>query len=597
MAGNRPGGAATLTVQQALQQALASFERGDLAEVDRACRRILAARPDTFEALYLLGIAAGRQGRPQEAADLLGRAAAANPRHADAHFNHGVALGELGRASEAVAAYTRALALAPGNADAHYNLGVALEALGRMPEALAAYERAIALRPADPQSHHNRGVALARLGRAVESLAAFERALALRPDYAAAHNHRGAALSTLGRPQEALAAYDRAAGIAPDYPEAHNHRAIALHDLDRAGESLAASERALALSPRFADAWYNRGNALRDLNRHAEAVESFERAVALDPAHASAHWNLADCRLTLGDFARGWDEYEWRWKLPARRDIRREFAQPLWLGETPLAGRTILLHAELGLGDTLQFCRYATEVARRGATVVLEVQAPLVALLSGLEGVTRVVARGEPLPPFDCHCPLMTLPLVFRTDLANVPARLPYLTADPARVSAWRARLGPAARPAGGIRMERERGLRNDRRSMALAQMLPLLGADVDWVSLQKEVAPAEAATPRGTGAVRDVAPGLADFGETGGGGRAPRPRRHRGHERGARRRRAREARLDPPAAQPARLALVAGARGQPLVSAGAALPPEHARRLGGGRGARGGGAHAMARR
>jgi hypothetical protein len=358
-------------------------------------------------------------------------------------------------------------------------------------------------------------VALGRLGRGTESLAAFERALTLRPGYAAAHNHRGAALSALGRTEEALAAYDRAAELAPDYAEAHNHRAIALHELDRAAESLAASERALALAPGFADAWYNRGNALRDLNRHADAVESYERAIALDPVHASAHWNLADCRLILGDFARGWDEYEWRWKLPARREARRDFPQPLWLGEAPLAGRTILLHAELGLGDTLQFCRYATEVARRGATVVLEVQAPLVALLSRLEGVARVVARGEPLPPFDCHCPLMTLPLAFRTDLANVPARVPYLTADPSRVSGWRERLGAAARPRVGFAWSGSSGLRNDRRSMTLAQMLPLLAAHVDWVSLQKEVAPADAAVLGAQSAVRDAAPGLSDFDET----------------------------------------------------------------------------------
>jgi tetratricopeptide (TPR) repeat protein len=515
MAGNRPGSAATSTMQQALQHALASLERGDLGEVERACRGVLAARPDAFEALYLLGIAAGRQGRAQEAAELLGRAAAANPRHADAHFNHGVALGESGRFPEAVAAYARALALAPGNADAHYNQGVALDTLERGEEALAAYERAIALRPDYAQAHHNRGVALGRLGRAAESLAAFERAIALRPDYAAAHNHRGAALAALGRAEDALAAYDRAAQLAPDYPEAHNHRAIALHDLDRAGESLAAAERALALSPRFADAWYNRGNALRDLNRHADAAQSYERAIAIDPAHASAHWNLADCRLILGDFARGWDEYEWRWKLAARRGTRRDFAQPLWLADAPLAGRTILLHAELGLGDTLQFCRYATEVARRGATVVLEVQAPLVALLSGLEGVARVVARGEALPPFDFHCPLMSLPLAFRTDFASVPARVPYLRADPARVAAWRERLGAAGRPRVGFAWSGSSGLRNDRRSMTLAQMLPLVAGEIDWVSLQKEVAAADAPLLAARDAVRDAAPGLVDFAET----------------------------------------------------------------------------------
>ena len=515
MSGNRDGRGATLTVPQALQQAAAAFERGDLAETERLCRLILAAQPASFQALYVLAIASGRMGHPREAAELLARAVAIDPSRADAHYNRGVALGELGLHEAALESYARVLALDPMQADAHYNRGVALESLGRPAEALASYEQAIALRPAHAEAHHNRGIALGKLGRAAESLGAYERAIALRPDYAAAHNHRGVALAHLGRLDEALAAYERAIAIAPGYAEAHNHRAIALHELDRAGESLAACERALAIAPRHADAWYNHGNALRELHRHAEAARSYERASALDPAHASAHWNLADCRLILGDFARGWEQYEWRWKLAARQATRREFAQPLWLGDAPLAGRTVLLHAELGLGDTLQFCRYATEVAARGATVVLEVQAPLVMLLSGLEGVARVVARGSPLPPFDLHCPLMSLPLAFRTDLDSIPARVPYLRADAARVAAWGERLGEARRPRVGVVWSGSSGLRNDKRSMALSQMLPLVRGGVEWVSLQKEVAEAQAPLLAAHPEIRDAGAQLADFSET----------------------------------------------------------------------------------
>jgi hypothetical protein len=314
---------------------------------------------------------------------------------------------------------------------------------------------------------------------------------------------------------EALAAYERAIALAPGYAEAHNHRAIALNDLDRPAEALASSDRALALAPGHADAWYNRGNALRELHRHADAAQSYERAIALAPDHASAHWNLADCRLILGDFARGWEQYEWRWRLASRAQSRRAFAQPLWLGAEPLAGRTILLHAELGLGDTLQFCRYATEVAQRGARVLLEAQAAVLPLLQTLEGVERLVRRGEALPGFDFHCPLMSLPLAFRTDLGNVPARVPYLHSDPARVQAWRDRLGEAAKPRVGMVWSGSQGLRNDKRSMALAQMLPLARPGLEWVSLQKEVPACDAELLAAHNDIRDVGADLRDFADT----------------------------------------------------------------------------------
>jgi tetratricopeptide (TPR) repeat protein len=499
--------------QHALQQAAAALQRGDAAGAERICRPIVEANPVQFEALYLLGIAAGQSRRPEEALDWLSRAAQAQPRHADLQYNLGVAFGEVGRLGEAVAAYERAIALDGARADFHYNRAVALDALENADEALAAYGRAIALEPRHVEAHHNRGVVLARLGRHGEALAAFDAALAARPGYAAAHNHRGAALAALERFDEALAAYDRALALAPSYAVAHNNRAIALLDLDRPAEALQAAERALALVPGLADAFYTRGNALRELGRHADAAESFERAIALEPAHASAHWNLADTRLILGDFARGWEHFEWRWFLPAR--AQRDLGKPQWTGTEPVEGRTLLLHAELGLGDTLQFCRFATEVARRGARVVLEVQAPLVALLRTLAGVETLVARGDPLPPFDLHCPLMSLPRALRTSIDTIPAHVPYLAADPARVAAWRERLGPARHPRVGLAWSGSQGLRNDKRSASLAEVLPLVRPGIEWVSLQKDVPAADAASLAAHPQIRDAGTHLADFADT----------------------------------------------------------------------------------
>ncbi|MBK6982345.1 MAG: glycosyltransferase family protein [Betaproteobacteria bacterium] len=506
---------AKVTLTQVLQHAVDAFQRGHWSEVERVGRGILATNPNVFEAYYLLGLAAERTGRAEESVNLLAAALRLNARHPEAHFNQGVALAQLGRVSEALSSYDRAIEARADFADAHFNRGVALVALGRTAEALAAYERAVALAPSDAQARHNLGTTLVELKRPVEALAAFDEAVALNPRYARAFSGRGVALWNLGRLDEALESCDRALALDPAAPGAWINRAIVLLDLDRPAEALESCDRSLALEPADANAHYNRGNALRELGRLDEAVAGFERAVALDPMHAAAHWNLADGLLTRGQFARGWDEYEWRWRLASRSSLRREIPAPLWLGKEALEGRTILLHSELGLGDTLQFCRYAALVARRGAKVVLEVQAPLVEFLRTLEGPEEVLASGAALPPLDFHCPLMSLPLAFRTDVSDVPAEVPYLRADPARAAAWRERLGAGSLAKVGIAWSGSTGLRNDRRSMALADMLPLLGPGADWISLQKEVRDADSALLAQRADLRDFAAELTDFAET----------------------------------------------------------------------------------
>jgi tetratricopeptide (TPR) repeat protein len=498
-----------------VQQALLAYQRGAPAEAESLCRSALHLKTDCFEAWYLLGVISGQAGRTQQASEFFAKAVALNPDHADACYNLGVALAELKHHAEALRNYERAIALRPEYAEAHYNRGVALGELGRSSEALESYDRALALRPRHAETHNNRGIVLGRLQRDQEALAGYDRAIELKPDYASAYNNRGVSLSRLKRYPEALASHERAIAIRPDYAEAHNNRGNALSDLDRHAEALACFDHAIWLRPDYADAYYHRGNALRELYRHREAVESYERAIALKPDHASAHWNLADCLLLLGDFARGWQEYEWRWSLRPLEQIRRELAPPLWLGGEALQGRTILLHGEMGLGDTLLFCRYAKAVAGLGAKVVLEVQPPLASLLARLEGVGAAFARGAPLPAFDYHCPLMSLPLAFRTELSSIPADVPYVRADPARVASWRRKLGASDKPRVGMVWSGSAALKSDRRSMALSEMLPLVNSDAEWVSLQKEVPANEAVLLASRRDIGHVGGELYDFADT----------------------------------------------------------------------------------
>jgi hypothetical protein len=262
-----------------------------------------------------------------------------------------------------------------------------------------------------------------------------------------------------------------------------------LQDLYRYDEAMNAYDRALAINPKYAIAWFNRGNVLLETTRLDDALVAYDHAIGLDPNYVDAHFAQGFIHLRKGDFTRGWAKYEWRLRDPKSEHSQRTFAQPRWSGQQSLDGRTILIHAEQGFGDTVQFCRYIERLAQAGARVVLEVQPALRSLLAPLRGAAQVVARGEPLPAFDYHCPLLSLPFVFQTDLSTIPAQTPYLHADADLVQKWQTLLGAKQRLRIGLAWSGNPEHRNDRnRSIELAALMPLLDLDVEWVSLQKVV-------------------------------------------------------------------------------------------------------------
>ena len=388
-----------------------------------------------------------------------------------------------GQLAQAEALYRDILAQSPAHFDALHLLGVACYQMGRHAEAVELMRRAIETDSSQSAVYSNLGLALQALKRPEEALASYDRCLSLSPNHAVALSNRGNALRAVGRVQDALESYDRALSLTPESAIALNNRAAALRLLDRHEEALASCERALELSPGYADALCNRGNILQDVQMYAEALDSYRRALQSDPRHAEAHWNEGLCRLLVGDFALGWEKYEWRWKTE-QAGTERNFVQPLWLGKECLAGKTILLHAEQGLGDTIQFCRYAKKVAALGAKVVLEVPKTLKALLSRLDGVSKLLARGESLPEFDYHCPLSSLPLAFKTTLNSVPADRGYLRCDQNAVARWDAQLGPKRKPRVGLVWKSS----NAKRSIPLDTMLDLVSDDAQFFSFQKEV-------------------------------------------------------------------------------------------------------------
>lgn len=339
-----------------------------------------------------------------------------------------------------------------------------------------------------------RAYQLQRQGHPAEAERLYRKVLQQTPDDPYACHQLGLICRDQGDFKRALGLIATTVRRKPDWPEAHSNHGLVLNDLARYEDALASFDRALAIEPNRIAALYNRGNALLGLNRIGEAAVHFERVIELQPEHAGAQLNSAIARLSLGDFRSGWRRYEWRWRTPDRVAGRRHFAEPLWLGDAELDGRTILLHAEQGLGDTIQFARYAPVVAQRGAKVVLEVQPSLKTLMTQLAGISLIVGRGEPLPRFDLQCPLLSLPLALGTELTTIPDRTPYLSASDAGFAKWSARLPLDAGLRVGLAWSGNPDLKNDRnRSIPLQQLSPLWSVPgIQIVSLQRDVRPGD---------------------------------------------------------------------------------------------------------
>ncbi len=438
----------------------------------------------------------------------------AAPESAETHYSRAGALQGQKRFPEALSAFDKAIALKPDYAEAHNGRGIVFANLSRPAEAIAGFDRAIALKPDYAEAHNNRGLVLQEIGRLDDALASFDKALALQPDNARLHSNRGTTLHEAGRLDEALASYDRAITLKNDYAEAYYNRGVILQDLQKLDEALAAFAAAIALKPDYAAAYNNRGVVLQELKRLPEAAAAFEKTIALNGSLAEAYLNQSYCLLLMGRFAEGWRLHEWR-KKTATPVGHRLFPQPLWLGEKDVAGKTVFVHCEQGLGDTIQFYRYGKLLTQRGAKVVMSVQEPLCSLLRPIGPNIQILNAHEIPTAFDYHCPLMSLPLAFGTTLETVPSEPAYIVADAQRSKAWDTRL-PRTKLRIGIVWAGNAKHRNDRnRSIALSALAPLLSADAQWISLQKELRAGDADLLAGLPQIARCGEELTDFSDT----------------------------------------------------------------------------------
>jgi len=485
-----------------IEDALASHERA------------LQVRPDYPKALNNMGHVLRQLGRRQEAVASIRQALTLQPDFARGWNNLGALQREIGQLEAALVSLERARQLDPTQAGVFDNLGNVLRDLGRSAEALASYQQALERAPHNPSIWSNRASALWDLGRYPEALDSCERALALEPTHIGAWLNRANALRDLKQPQAALQSCLEALRLAPYNATAWLNRGNAYLDLGMPQDALDSYDTAARHGEASATLLSNRGLALQWLGRYQEALTAFDDAEHVQPNYAQARWYASLCRLLLGDFARGWAQYEARWQVPDLYEPR-QYAAPVWLGQLPLDGRTILLHAEQGLGDTLQFCRYAPLLEQRGAHVILAVQASLTGVLQTLAPTVQVIALDQPLPPHDYRCPLMSLPLALGTELATIPAAVPYLHADPARVAAWRARLAPYPRPWIALIWSGNPKHRNDsRRSIPLVEFASCWTTQATWICAQNEVR-AEDRDALVQSGMLDFSSDLSDFTET----------------------------------------------------------------------------------
>ena len=362
---------------------------------------------------------------------------------------------------------------------------------------------------------NNQANALHAKGQSLAALELFDQALVLDPDFVEAHSNRGNALRRLKRYEEAIASYRRAIALKDDYGPAHNNMGIAWQELNDYDTALACHDRALAINPSNSFAHNNRARALRAVLRLREALESYEQAIACKPDFTEAIWNKAIVLLMLGEYEQGWALYESRRLVDEAFGKAESFGAPDWRGREPLIGKTLLLYNEQGLGDSIQFCRYAPLLADRGAKVLLRVQKPLAPLMAQLKGVSQVFTPDDPLPAIDFQCPLTSLPYSLGTRLDTVPAQTPYLQATPLARAKWEGYFQSHKKSRIGLVWRGNPLHTNDHnRSIALAELLTALEGSSDWFSLQKDASPAEQELLKQYG-VADLGEKLESFDDT----------------------------------------------------------------------------------
>lgn len=513
-----------------LAHAFSTFQKGDLDKAQATCQQILLKEPESIDVNHLLGVIYLQKQMFSEALEFIDKAMAGGGSNAKFLSNRSLALSGLGRFEEAILAVDNSIKLDPLFAESFYNRSNILMKVERFNEALhdldkfialkpnhyiamyvranllkklghadlamAAYKQVIKLKPDFIEAMLNIGLLLADRGSLEESMTFFDKVISMRPDIYECYVNKGALLERMGKFEDAYNSFKKALTLNPNAKDALLNTGIVSQKLGKLQESLDCYNQLIELDPKNLGAYFNRGYVNERLQRLDNSINDYSKAIELAPDHWDAYWNRALAILCKGDYERGWLEYENRFKLAMAANFysKGESKHSLWNGDSQLIqGKVLLVFAEQGLGDTIQFCRYVKHLSNMGAKVVFQVQRPLINLLKKLDGVSEIIYEGEQLPEFDYFCYLMSLPLLLKTNIDSIPNKIPYLNACPEKVKFWAEKLGPKINKrvglvwSGGFRPDRpDLWLLNRRRNIELVKLLSLKTEGIEFYSLQK---------------------------------------------------------------------------------------------------------------
>lgn len=509
---------------QLLTQAVGLHQQGRLMEAEAIYLRILQSFPRNHNALGFLGTIYLQQGDAMRALGCLDRSLALQMKQPLVLSNRGAALLQLRRADDALQSFERALRYQSIFPDALWGKIMALQQLGRAKDAIAQLRSFIAQNPAHAEAHNQLGMLLYAQSAYDEAAESYGKAIGLQATHAQAHHNLGLVHARRKRFDEAEQSFARALSLKEDLLDAYIERAQALLRVYRLDEALACMDALIRIAPEWADAHSNRAAVLQGMNRIEEALVSIDHALALMPDSPDFLWNKACLLLTQGDYANGWPMYEARWRRSTKtRLLDRLGDKPKWSGREDIRLKRILLHPEQGMGDVIQFARYAPLIAQLGAEVVLEVPSALEKIMQSLQGVSQIITVGDALPSFDLHCPLMSLPAAVGTKLESLPANIPYLWVRPERHSQWLKRLDEDDRERGrsgrfriAIIWSGNPEQANDyNRSVSLASLLPLLELPVDLHVAQRDIREPDLEVLAAHQQIRNWSQELSNFEET----------------------------------------------------------------------------------
>ena len=509
-------------ISNLIQQGLILHSRGKISDAKVIYEQVLKKNSSHFNALQLLGAAYAQENKAEIALQYLNKAIKINKTNAVALNNRGFVLKTLKRFEEALDSFTQALKFKPDYVDAAYNRGLTLQELRRFDEAIETYNQILIKNPAHADALNNRGIALRELNRFDEAIASYNQALNIKPDFAEAFNNRGNTLKELKRFEEALENYnqaiqcksnyaeaffnrgivlkqikkfnealecfDQAVCIKPDYAEAFSNKGLTLQEMKCFDEALNCYNKALFFKPNYSDAFNDKGNILKELGYFEEALKNYDQALTASPNNINAIWNKSLLLILIGKYSEGWSLYESRLVKEDTGHLYYKLPQLSWRGTDDLKDKTLLIYGEQGLGDVIQFVRYLKKINEHGIKTILEVPKTLVSIISTLDVPLTLIEKGLKLPDFDAHCPLLSLPYVFKTTVDTIPNSIPYLFSNQEKVFKWKEQLGSLNRKRVGLVWSGSSKHNNDHnRSIQLELFSDILKLPFEWHSLQKE--------------------------------------------------------------------------------------------------------------